>query len=53
MKNFRVTIERTELIEFTVLAENANDAEERALMDGDEVNSRTTDLKVVLVEDEA
>lgn len=48
---FTVIFERTELIEITVDAHNAQDAEVRALIDGEETASKTTALKVVDVSD--
>ena len=47
---FEVTITRTERITFEIDAENDEDAEARYLTDGDEVWSRTLDLKVLEIE---
>lgn len=47
---YRVTVERTELIEFTLVATDPADAEARYLMDGDETGSKTVGTNVVSVE---
>jgi hypothetical protein len=47
MAKFIVTIERTERIGFEVEATDRFDAEERYMMDGDEVWSDTTNIDVL------
>ncbi|MFB6881444.1 hypothetical protein ACFCY8_11495 [Streptomyces noursei] len=41
MAQFEVIATRTEVIRFVILADSAEDAEERYLMDGDETDSKT------------
>jgi hypothetical protein len=50
MPIYDVTISRTELITFRLEAADSADADARALADGDEEASRTTDETTVSVE---
>lgn len=47
MTLYRVVIERTEMIEFTLDADGPEDAADRALMDGDETGAKTTSTRLV------
>jgi hypothetical protein len=48
---YTVTVLRTERIAFTLDAENAQDAEDRYLMDGDEGNSETVSTEIEITEE--
>lgn len=50
-KIYEVVTYRTECIVYQVSAESAGDAEERYLMDGDEVSSKTTSETVESVQE--
>lgn len=46
---YRLVIERTEVITFEVDADSPDQAEDRYLMDGDEVMSRTVETVVLSI----
>lgn len=51
-RRYEVVVSRTERIVFLVTADSPEDAANRALSDGDEVASRTTDLTTISVKEE-
>lgn len=48
--SYQVTLFRTEMITFTLTAVSAQDAEERYLLDGEEIGSDTVELRVDTIE---
>jgi len=49
-QDYEVTISRTEIITFRLKATSPEDAEERYLMDGEEVRSKTSGTTIESVE---
>jgi hypothetical protein len=52
MKEFIVTVRRTEHIMFSVEAEDEDDARERYLYDGDETGASTREHEVLRIDEE-